>query len=199
MNSNLLKHLPKLLIYLRCVIAFILLIDSLDKQISLFFVPLFAIAFLSDVFDGIVARKMGVLTDSLRRFDSLADFILYTCIAISAWLCHRELFAGFEMALFVTCILQMLSWFYSVCKFKRLTSYHSYLAKVWGITLFVATITIFALNYSGWILMIAIITGCLSIVEDMIITSIIPTWKVDILSIFKALELKKYWNNQEKQ
>jgi hypothetical protein len=47
--------------------------------------------------------------------------------------------------------------------------------------------------------MIAIITGCLSIVEDMIITSIIPTWKVDILSIFKALELKKYWNNQEKQ
>ena len=80
----------------------------LNKKISLCFVPLFTIAFLSDILYGIVARKMSVSTDSLRRFDNLAYFILYTCVIISLCLCHRELFAGFEMALLITFIFLIL-------------------------------------------------------------------------------------------
>jgi phosphatidylglycerophosphate synthase len=42
-------------------------------------------AFLSDVFDGVVARRLGVATTALRRMDSAADTTFYVAAAYAAW------------------------------------------------------------------------------------------------------------------
>jgi len=186
-----LNQIPKLLIILRFIIGFILLIDALDTLTNWLFVFLFTIAFLSDIFDGIIARRMNVSTDFLRKADSLVDSVFYICVGISAWICHKQLFKGFEIPFLFLASFQLISWLFSLLKFKKLTSYHSYLAKFWGITLFITTISIFAFNYGGWTLWLTLGAGTISIVEDIIITLILPSWKVDILSIKKALEIKQ--------
>lgn len=45
--------------------------------------------FLSDVFDGVVARRTGTPTPNLRRLDSIVDTVFYLGIAAAAWMLHR--------------------------------------------------------------------------------------------------------------
>jgi phosphatidylglycerophosphate synthase len=56
--------------------------------------PAFAVclatAFLSDVFDGIAARRLGVATTALRRLDSAADTVFYVAAAYAAWELYPE-------------------------------------------------------------------------------------------------------------
>lgn len=61
------------------------------------------IAFFSDVFDGIIARELGVATANLRHLDSLADTAFYLAAAFAVWRVYPSamtervwaLFAGF--------------------------------------------------------------------------------------------------------
>ena len=52
------------------------------------------LAFLSDVFDGILARRLNVATPGLRRLDSIADSTFYVA-ALSSKLWGIGLFIGF--------------------------------------------------------------------------------------------------------
>ena len=56
------------------------------------------LAFLSDVFDGILARRLNVATPGLRRLDSIADSTFYVA-ALSSKLWGIGLFIGFFLLL----------------------------------------------------------------------------------------------------
>jgi phosphatidylglycerophosphate synthase len=43
------------------------------------------LAFLSDVFDGMLARRLGVATSGLRRLDSIADSLFYLGATFAVW------------------------------------------------------------------------------------------------------------------
>src|SRR4051812_25331923 len=47
-------------------------------------------ALLSDVFDGILARRMGIATAFLRRLDSAADIVFYLAVLWSAAVVYPE-------------------------------------------------------------------------------------------------------------
>ncbi|NJN11430.1 MAG: CDP-alcohol phosphatidyltransferase family protein, partial [Richelia sp. RM2_1_2] len=81
-----LSHIPSLLIGMRFTIAPLLVFDALDHKTSYWFIIGYVIAVLSDIFDGIIARRLKVSTTQLRQADSWADICLYLCVAISAWL-----------------------------------------------------------------------------------------------------------------
>lgn len=46
-------------------------------------------AFLSDVFEGVIARRLGIATPGLRRLDSAADTLFFVAVAIVAWRLYR--------------------------------------------------------------------------------------------------------------
>jgi phosphatidylglycerophosphate synthase len=54
------------------------------------FVVCLSAGFLSDVFDGILARRLGVATATLRRLDSAADVVFYLAVFWSAWVVYPE-------------------------------------------------------------------------------------------------------------
>jgi CDP-diacylglycerol--glycerol-3-phosphate 3-phosphatidyltransferase len=65
-----LTSIPWLLVGLRCTIAPLLLLDALDGNTGKAFILGYVVAFLSDIFDGIIARKLEVSTVKLRQADS---------------------------------------------------------------------------------------------------------------------------------
>jgi CDP-diacylglycerol--glycerol-3-phosphate 3-phosphatidyltransferase len=81
-----LKLIPSALVIFRFLISPFLLWDAIDGNTSVWFIIGFVAAFFSDIFDGIIARRLGVSNVQLRQADSLADVCLYTCISASAWL-----------------------------------------------------------------------------------------------------------------
>ena len=47
-------------------------------------------AFVSDYFDGVVARRVGVASAELRHFDSRADLVFYATAAWVVWRLHPQ-------------------------------------------------------------------------------------------------------------
>ena len=48
------------------------------------------IAFVTDVFDGVLARRLGIATAKLRRLDSVADSVFYLCALWAVWVLHPQ-------------------------------------------------------------------------------------------------------------
>ena len=185
-----LGYIPSILVGIRFTIAPLLVLDALDGETSLWFIVGYIIAVLSDIFDGIIARRLGVSTVQLRQADSWADICLYLCIAMSTCFVHPEAIADFKISLLLGIAAQLSLFAISLIKFGKFPSFHTYTAKIWGITLLVATIGLFGFNYAPtlWLPIVLCIVNSL---EEIMMTLILPEWQCDLLSIFHAIELRQ--------
>jgi len=188
MNFN---FIPSSLVLFRFLISPFLLWDALDGQVSIWFIIGFVTAFISDIFDGIIARKLGVSTAELRQADSWADVCLFSCIFISAWLVHKDVLITYRLPLLTVVFAQLIWWIVNLTKYGKPASYHTYSAKFWGITLFIAIVALFGFNYSGFALWLTCIAGFIHTLEEIAMTLILPEWQHDVLSIFHALKIRK--------
>lgn len=186
-----LKVIPSGLVLLRFLISPFLLWDAWDGQTSIWFIIAFVVAFLSDIFDGVIARRLGVSTAQLRQADSWADVSLYVCIAASAWLVYRDTVIAYRLPLLMVLVVQLLWWIVSLVKYGKPASYHTYSAKFWGVTLFVAIVALFGFDYAGITLWFSCIVGIIHTVEEIAMTLILPVWTHDVLSIFHALKIRE--------
>ena len=184
-------QVPMALVLLRGAIAPVLIWLAWDGETGLGWVMLYSLAVLSDIFDGIIARRLGISTAALRTADSWADRGLYVCVAIAAWMAHRDVILAFRTPLWIILGLQGLWWFVNWVKYGRPASYHTYTAKAWGLTLLLAAIALFGYGYGGITLWMAIGMGIVHTIEEILMTSLLPTWQHDVLSLGHALRLRQ--------
>jgi phosphatidylglycerophosphate synthase len=151
---------------------------------------LIAIGFVSDIYDGVIARRFGVVTEGLRRLDSAADTVFYLAAMFCAWRLHqativanRWLVAGVVGTLALNHLVEFL-------KFHRESSYHTWLAKSWAIVLFVALVLLFGGNDDAMIPW-ALGFGLLSHIENLAITLALPAWQHDVPTLFHALAIRR--------
>ena len=186
-----LKFIPLTLVIFRAGIAPFLLWDAIDGKTSILFIIGYVAGFLSDIFDGVIARRIGVSNAELRQADSWADVCFYSCVFASAWLTHQETLITFRWLLLTVVFTQLLWWAVNLFKYGKPASYHTYSAKIWGITLFIATVAMFGFDYAGFPLWLTIIAGFIHTVEEIAMTLLLPEWKHDVLSIFHAVRLRR--------
>ena len=60
-------------------------------------------AFVSDIFDGVVARRMGIATPGLRHADTLVDTAFYVAAAVAMYVAVPRVFAGQTLSRDLTC------------------------------------------------------------------------------------------------
>ncbi|NEQ43102.1 MAG: CDP-alcohol phosphatidyltransferase family protein [Leptolyngbya sp. SIOISBB] len=185
-----LVQIPSLLVGLRFAIAPFLLLDALDHQTGTVFVMGYVIAVLSDIFDGVIARRLGVSTAQLRVADSWADICLYVCVALSTWLVFPQTILDFKLPLLVAIAAQLTLFVISLIKFQKLPSFHTYTAKLWGLTLLVATVGLFGFsdNKMVWL---AIALCLVNSLEEIVMTLVLPEWRCDVLSLFAAINIRQ--------
>jgi CDP-diacylglycerol--glycerol-3-phosphate 3-phosphatidyltransferase len=183
--------IPSGLVLFRFLIAPFLLWDAWDGDTSVWFLVGFTAAFVSDIFDGIIARRLGVSNSKLRQADSWADTCLFSCIFVSAWLGYRDILIAYKLPLLMVIFAQIVWWIVNLIKYGKPASYHTYSAKFWGITLFIAIVSLFGFNYAGIALWLTCIAGTIYSLEEIAMTLILPVWTHDVLSIFHALKLRQ--------
>jgi CDP-diacylglycerol--glycerol-3-phosphate 3-phosphatidyltransferase len=183
--------IPAALVGLRVAIAPFLVWDAWDGQTGIVWVSLYVMAVLSDIFDGIIARRLGISTANLRSADSWADRWLYVCVAIAAWMAHQDIILAVQTPILVVLGLQGIWWIVNLAKYGKPASYHTYTAKAWGISLLVAAIAIFGWNHGIVALWIACIMGMVHTVEEIVMTIVLPSWQHDVLSLIHALRLRR--------
>jgi CDP-diacylglycerol--glycerol-3-phosphate 3-phosphatidyltransferase len=77
------KTIPYILIALRFILAPVILFGLFPRRRSWFLMlTLMYFGLLTDIFDGIIARKVGVSSEKLRRLDSQTDLVFLAFVRI---------------------------------------------------------------------------------------------------------------------
>ena len=190
-NTWLAPKLPAILIGLRFVLGPLLFWDAADGATTPWFLVGFVTAFLADIFDGVIARRLNVVTAHLREADGWTDVWFYAWVAASAWQSQRAAVVAGALPIALAIGAQTLAWLVDWLKYRRFSNYHTYLGKFWGITLFVAVIALFGYDMGGVPLWVAATVGVLCALEEIAITLLLDRWTYDVPSIFHARRLVK--------
>ena len=149
------------------------------------------IAIVSDIYDGIIARRLRIETALLRRYDSVADTVFYLAIAWAAWRLYPQTIRENAAILVGVFTLEIARYVFDFAKFHREASYHMLSSKLWGLVLGAATMALFAFGTSGWLLRVALILGIVCNAEGLAISMVLPQWTHDVPSIAHALRLRR--------
>ena len=148
-------------------------------------------AFLSDVFDGILARRWGVATPNLRRLDSFADSVFYLSAVLAVWHLHPQAVTDRWTALLVLATLEVARYIFDFLKFRREASYHMWSSKLWGIALFAGFFSLLALDADNYLVDAAIYVGVLADVEGLAISLVLRHWQSDVPTLMHAFKIRR--------
>ncbi|HZQ43281.1 MAG TPA: CDP-alcohol phosphatidyltransferase family protein [Acidobacteriaceae bacterium] len=147
-------------------------------------------ALLSDIFDGVLARRWKCDTAAVRLFDSMADIVFYLGCAAALWMRHPALVRALAVPIAAVVGLEALCLAVAFIKFGKLPSYHSYLAKIWGLALASALVTAFLAKHPVTWISAALAFGALSNLEGITMSLILPVWRHDVKSLAVAWRLR---------
>jgi len=183
------KQIPNLLTIIRFFIAIFLVLDSKNGHISKYFLPAFLFGGFSDFLDGFLARKLKAKTTLGCILDGYADLVFYVAAFLAIYFAYPDTIKNYIFGLALLLFIQVYSWGFSLIKFGRMTSYHTYGSKIWGITLFVSLAVLFAYE-KDLFFPIMILAGIIANLDEIIITALMPYWRGDIPSFNMAFRLR---------
>jgi len=181
--------LPNMITSSRFVMAPILFAMAWLQR-PMLFLTILAFALLTDCVDGLVARRLGQLTDFGARLDSWADFATYMTMPVCAWwlwpdVMRRE--GPFVAAVLASYLVPVL---FGLCKYRRLPSHHTWGAKTSAVMMGTSVVILFS-GLSPWPFRLATPFTVMASVEDMAITAILPRWQANVPTVWRALALRE--------
>ena len=186
-------NIPKALILFRLILAPVILALAYfigdDSKITI--VVLMYLGLISDILDGIVARKQGISSAGLRRMDSQTDMVFWLSIGFATWILYPQLIANHYVSIYVILAMEVACYVISLVKFKKETCTHAFLSKLWGITLLIAFTSLIGFNHAGIPFTLAIVMGLISHIDRILITILLPKWTHDIPSAYHAYLIRK--------
>ena len=144
-----------------------------------------------DIFDGIVARRLGLATPLLRRMDSVMDTIFYLAILYLGWKLHYDALWERRWLLGALLAMEALRYSFDYLKFHREAAYHMYSSKAWGLVLGAAVVALLGFNLSGWLLSAALLVGIVCDAEGLLISFLLYESVEDVKHFGRALQLRR--------
>jgi CDP-diacylglycerol--glycerol-3-phosphate 3-phosphatidyltransferase len=152
---------------------------------------LFAIAFVTDYFDGVVARACGVATRRLRQADSVIDTVFYLVLAAVTYRLHPEVVRRHLMPLAI-CLGTLAAWaVLDIFRWGAAAGFHSWSAKLFAAALGVWAVALYGFGADGPWLAGACAVGTFSHVEGIAISLALPQHLTDVPTLAHALRLRR--------
>lgn len=183
--------LPNLLTGFRFVAAPILLWLAWNGH-GIAFMVLLAVAFLTDLLDGLAARLTGQVTQFGATLDSWADVINYLTIAVGCWwlwptVVTREL--AYVIMIVASCLLPAIAGF---CKFGSFTSYHTWAVKLAAASM-ALTLYVLFLGGPAWPFRMAAVICIIAALEEIALTFVLSEPESNVRSVWDVL--KRSWSD----
>lgn len=187
------NSIPLILIYSRLFIGFIIVALSYYQitHYNIIAIILLSIGLLTDIFDGIIARKLQISTQNLRRLDSTIDQIFFVSVVFATFLQCPNFFYKNSISLLLLIGFEALTYLICFLKFKKEIATHAISSKIWTLILFAVLVQIMATCQSVLLFQICLYTGILTRVEIIGIILLLKNWTNDVPSIYHAWLLRK--------
>ncbi len=191
----LIKYLPNFLSLYRLVIAPYLIYLALNNE-KLRFANLLLISFATDILDGIIARKFKSTSSLGSRLDSAGDTITFIAGLTGLLKFEEHFLLEQKNMLIFALVLYLFRLLFSVARYKKPSSFHTYLAKAAAILQATFFLTVFYFGLNKIFFFTTLIISILVSVEEIILIMFIPEWTTDVkglLWILKITDLKQKW------
>lgn len=188
-TSDKIMNLPNAVSFLRILLAPVLFYLALTHQ-PYWFLGVFIFAEFTDVLDGFLARTLNQITTMGSHLDSWGDFVIYTTIAICAWILWPDI-AQREVLYFIIIVFSFtLPALIGFIKFHSFTSYHTWSVKLAVLVTVLAYILLFA-ELADWPFKLAALFCLYAAIEEIMITLLIRHEHVDVRTIWQALKYRR--------
>ncbi|UKT62569.1 CDP-alcohol phosphatidyltransferase family protein [Pedobacter mucosus] len=187
------KKIPIALIYARLFLGIWIILLSLFEvnHYSFWAITLLSIGLLTDVFDGIIARKLNISSEKLRRLDSSVDQIFFISVAIAAYIQCPDFFKANYTKLIILLSAELLIYVFSFIKFRKEIATHSIGAKIWTLFLFATLVEIMVHCKSTVLFELCLWIGLATRIEILAITFTLRKWTNDVPTIYHAVKLRQ--------
>jgi phosphatidylglycerophosphate synthase len=168
----------------RVLAAPVLLYYLLNDEIIIFKWMLL-LSFLTDAIDGYLARKLNASTSLGSMLDSIGD-VLTILVAVTGVIYTRPEFVA-EQSVVITCVcsLFILQMIFALIRYKKLSSFHTYLAKISAVVQGSFLISLFFFSDIFYPLFyLASALTIIELIEEIILIYLLPQWEVDVRGLY---------------
>lgn len=153
---------------------------------------LLPVSFATDLVDGTLARKYHVSSKMGAILDSIADDITVAAAITGMFLLKYDFIMSQIWLLAIVLILFTIQTAYALVKYKKITSFHTYLAKIAAIFQGCFFILLFLLPEPTMFLFYAsIFITSIELIEETILVHLIPEWETDVKGLYWVLKKSK--------
>lgn len=193
MRAPFMKNIPIALIYSRLLIGFAIVLLSIFQAAYYPFlaITLLSIGLLTDVFDGIIARRLNISSEKLRRLDSSIDQVFFISVAVATYIQCPVFFKTNLIKLIVLVAFESSTYLVSYIRFKREIATHSIGAKIWTLILFATLVEVMAHCQSVVLFELCLWVGLVTRIEILAIVFTLKKWTNDVPTIYHAIQLRR--------
>jgi len=142
--------------------------------------------FVTDVLDGVVARRLGCVTAALRRADTIVDTVFYAAAAVAMWTAVPDVFRGGFLPLALLLVIHVSRMTFELTKFGRLAAYHMWSSKALGVLIVSTMLIVFVTGRPNALVFVALWFAIANEIEGFLASVILPEWTVDVPSLVHA-------------
>jgi CDP-diacylglycerol--glycerol-3-phosphate 3-phosphatidyltransferase len=153
---------------------------------------LLPVSFFTDLIDGALARKFKVTSVIGSRLDSIGDDLtvlaaLFGLLIFKSDFTHEHRF--WLSLLFFLFLVQIVA---ALIRYKKTTSFHTYLAKTAAILQGTFLILIFLLPEPLMgLFYLAVCVTLLELIEEILLVLILPAWEINVKGLYWVLQERK--------
>ncbi len=168
----------------RLIAAPLLLLLILNHQFDIF-KWLLIISFFTDAVDGYLARRFKVISKLGASLDSIADD-LTIAVAIVGIIEFRPGFLKDEIILIsILFTLYMLQIILALMRYRKISSFHTYIAKIAAVFQGIFLILFFFLTKPVYALFyITAIVTIIDLIEETILVLVLPQWETNVNGLY---------------
>jgi phosphatidylglycerophosphate synthase len=168
----------------RIIAAPILLVLLFTKQYDIF-KWLLGISFFTDLIDGYLARKFKVASILGTKLDSIGDDLTVLVGLVALFVLRLEFIKQHIITFIILLVLFVVQTTYAFIRYKRMTTFHTYLAKTAALMQGIFLILVFFTNEPSLILFYAAtIITMLELTEEIILVGLLPNWQANVKGIY---------------
>lgn len=182
--------LPVLLISLRTALGPMIILLAFVSPKGSLLVGCVGLALLSDVFDGMLARRWHLDTVTLRRWDTRADTFFYACVLGVIWMRYPQALQRRWVLISGLLTAEVIQHVFAAVKYGHHASYHSWLSRIWGLMMAGSVIALLGWQIDNWFLDLTISWGVLCNLQGLAMSLLLPTWHNDVPTLFHACKLR---------
>jgi CDP-diacylglycerol--glycerol-3-phosphate 3-phosphatidyltransferase len=185
------KLIPNILLFSRPIFigAIVFLAVTRPPHANLIVLSLITVCLVTDILDGIIARRLNISTTQFRVLDTIFDLAFYLCTLGYVFSINPVVLETNARLILSILTLEVLLYLTSLIRFGRLPSPHAFLSKVWGLYLAVE-FYLLILQVEGNHFQLALCFGVIVHIDRLLIYLFLKSWDHDIPSSYHAWLLR---------